>query len=106
ALAQQEGQEAPGSVTSSAGELQVEELATLEYPWGMAWLPEGRLLVTEKPGRLRIWQDGELSEPLSGLPEISYVGEGDQGGLLDVDLDPDFEENSLVYFSYVEEAEQ
>src|SRR5690606_2749839 len=100
----QEG--APGTVDSTAGELQVEELAALEFPWGMAWLPDGRLLITEKPGRLRIWQEGELGEPLSGLPEISYVGEGDQGGLLDVAVDPDFEENSLVYFSYVEAAEQ
>lgn len=103
---QQEQAEAPGIVNSTAGELRVEELATLEFPWGMDWLPDGRLLVTEKPGRLRIWQDGRLSEPLRGLPEISYVGQRDQGGLLDVAVDPNFEENSLIYLSYTEAADQ
>ena len=72
----------------------------LENPWGLAFLPEGRMLVTERPGRLRIVRpDGTLSEPVKGTPEVYAVG---QGGLLDVALDPDFVGNRLVYLSYAE----
>lgn len=72
----------------------------LEHPWGMAFLPDGRMLVTERPGRLRIVSpDGQVSGPVSGLPPIAAVG---QGGLLDVALHPKFGENSLVYFSFAE----
>src|SRR6185295_19435849 len=59
----------------------------------------------EKPGRLRIFDKGALSPPVTGLPTISYRGEGDQGGLLDVAVDPDFAHNQLVYFSFVESEE-
>ena len=60
----------------------------LEHPWGMAFLPDGRLLVTERPGRLRIVAvDGTLGPALEGLPPVAVTG---QGGLLDVALDPDF----------------
>jgi glucose/arabinose dehydrogenase len=72
----------------------------------MALLPDGRLLITEKPGRLRIWENGRLSKPLRGVPEVVYRGTEDQGGLLDVEIDPDFERNRYVYLSYVEAAEQ
>ncbi len=103
---QAQSSDTPSTVSSSAGQLQVEQLATLEYPWGMAVLPNGRVLLTEKPGRLRIWQDGALSEPLEGVPEVVFRGTGDdQGGLLDVALDPDFTQNNLIYLSYVEAAE-
>jgi glucose/arabinose dehydrogenase len=72
----------------------------LEHPWGIAFLPDGRMLVTEKPGRLRVIStDGTLSEPLGGVPEVDARG---QGGLLDVALDPDFESNRLIYLSYAE----
>lgn len=72
----------------------------LDKPWAIAFLPDGRMLVTEKPGRLRIVaQDGQLSEPVSGLPEVDAR---DQGGLLDVVLDPDYAENNLIYWSYAE----
>ncbi|WP_284736054.1 PQQ-dependent sugar dehydrogenase [Dongia deserti] len=72
----------------------------LEEPWGLAFLPDGRMLVTEKEGRLRIVApDGRLSEPLGGVPEVY---DGGQGGLLDVALDPDFASNRLVYLSYSE----
>lgn len=72
----------------------------LEYPWSLAWLPDGRMLVTEKPGRLRIVaKDGTLSAPIKALPKIAY---GRQGGLLDVIVDPDFATNSTIYFSYSE----
>lgn len=99
---------APAEVMSvSAGILSIERLATLEFPWGMALLPDGRLLITEKPGRLRIWEDGTLSDPIEGVPQVVYRGaQSEQGGLLDVELDPEFERNGLVYLSYVEAAEQ
>jgi glucose/arabinose dehydrogenase len=72
----------------------------LEHPWGLAFLPDGRLLVTERPGRLRVIDpDGRISEPLAGVPEVVARG---QGGLLDVALDPRFADNRLVYLSYAE----
>lgn len=72
----------------------------LEKPWAVTFLPDGRMLVTEKPGRLRIVTGaGELSQPVAGLPEVDAR---DQGGLLDVVLDPDFDENRLIYWSYAE----
>ena len=71
----------------------------LEYPWGLAFLPDGRMLVTERPGRLRIvGKDGKLDpQPLAALPAIAAHG---QGGLLDVALHPRFLQNGLVYLSY------
>jgi aldose sugar dehydrogenase len=95
----------PDVVSSTAGSLRVERLATLEQPWGMALLPDGRLLITEKPGRLRVWADGKLSEPIQGVPKVVYRSPSDQGGLLDVEADPDFARNRLVYLSYVEAAD-
>ncbi|HZI17085.1 MAG TPA: PQQ-dependent sugar dehydrogenase [Pyrinomonadaceae bacterium] len=96
----------PDVVTSSAGNIRVERLATLEFPWGLALLPDGRLLVTEKPGRLRVWAGGKLSEPLQGVPSVVNLRPGEQGGLLDVKVDPDFARNGFVYLSYSEAAEQ
>ncbi|QFU17238.1 PQQ-dependent sugar dehydrogenase [Microvirga thermotolerans] len=73
----------------------------LDHPWSLAFLPDGRMLVTERPGRLRIVsQDGELSEPVRGLPPVAARG---QGGLLDVALDPDFARNRLLYLSFAED---
>ncbi|HET9403432.1 MAG TPA: PQQ-dependent sugar dehydrogenase [Burkholderiales bacterium] len=76
----------------------------LEHPWGLAFLPDGRMLVTERPGRLRIvGKDGKLvSQAVSGLPAVAVHG---QGGLLDVALHPRFAENNLVYFSYAGRGE-
>ena len=96
----------PGSVETSAGRLRIEKLATLEFPWGMDVLPDGRVLITEKPGRLRVWERGQLSEPIAGLPDLVYRGEKDQGGLMDIAADPEFEREGWVYFSFVEAAEQ
>jgi glucose/arabinose dehydrogenase len=74
----------------------------LEHPWGLAFLPDDRMLVTERPGRMRIIErDGKLSEPLTGLPLVVAAG---QGGLLDVVLHPQFASNRLVYWSYAESA--
>ncbi|MCG8592991.1 MAG: PQQ-dependent sugar dehydrogenase [Kiloniellales bacterium] len=76
----------------------VEVAGGLDSPWGLAFLPGGDILVTEKPGRLRLIRDGKLrAEPIEGLPEIEEVG---QGGLLDVALHPDFAENRVLYISY------
>jgi glucose/arabinose dehydrogenase len=75
----------------------------LEYPWALAFLPDGRLLVTERPGRLRIVdQDGRASEPLAGVPQVLARG---QGGLLDVALDARFADTRLVYLAYAEPGE-
>jgi glucose/arabinose dehydrogenase len=72
----------------------------LTRPWGLAVLPEGGFLVTEKRGNLRfVTSGGKLSEPLKGVPEVDSRG---QGGLLDVELDPQFQQNRLVYISYSE----
>lgn len=71
----------------------------LEYPWGLAFLPDGRRLVTERPGRLRlVASDGALDpSPITGVPAVAAQG---QGGLLDVALHPQFAENGWVYLSY------
>jgi glucose/arabinose dehydrogenase len=90
---------------SEQGRVTVETVADdLEHPWAVAFLPNaGGLLVTERPGRLRIVNsDGQLSEPLAGVPEVYARG---QGGLLDVRLSPDFEQDRLVYLSYAEAGE-
>lgn len=77
--------------------VQVETIAYgLEHPWAVAVLPDGSYLVTEKPGRMRIIRDGKLSPPLSGVPKISAKS---QGGLLDVELSPDFATSRLLYFT-------
>lgn len=90
---------------SPASSVQIERLATLEFPWGMAWLPDGRLLITEKPGRLRIFADGKLSPPIENAPATAYrAKQGEQGGLLDVAVDPEFAQNGRIYLSYSEPA--
>jgi len=72
----------------------------LEHPWSLAFLPDGRLLVTERPGRMRIVSvDGGLGNPLAGLPPVAA---GDEGGLMDVILDPDFAGNRTIYWSFSE----
>ena len=77
----------------------------LVNPWGMTFLPDGKMLVTEKPGRLRVVSaDGKtMSEPVAGLPAVDARG---QGGLLDVSLDPAFQKNQLIYWSFAEPGEE
>ncbi|MEQ8205387.1 MAG: PQQ-dependent sugar dehydrogenase, partial [Woeseia sp.] len=78
----------------------VEVIADFNEPWALAFLPDGRLLVTEKTGNLFVAsQDGEKSRPVSGVPDVDYYG---QGGLGDVALHPDYANNGLVYLSYAE----
>ncbi|BCA78445.1 PQQ-dependent sugar dehydrogenase [Desulfuromonas sp. AOP6] len=75
----------------------------LEHPWGLTFLPDGGMLVTERPGRLRLIREGSLDpQPVEGLPAIAAKG---QGGLLDVALHPDFAQNKLVYVSYAAAGE-
>lgn len=90
-------------IATQAGPLSVTTVVEgLEHPWGLAFLPDGRMLVTERPGRLRIvGVDGSLSAPLAGVPEV-YAQR--QGGLLDVALDPAFPDSRLVYLAYAEPA--
>lgn len=71
-------------------------VAGLEHPWGMAWLPDGSMLITERPGRLQHFKNGKLQE-IPGVPPVFARG---QGGLLDIALHPQFRQNSLVYFTY------
>src|SRR5262249_34288372 len=86
---------------SSAGDLVVQTVAKgLDHPWAIAFLPDGRMLVTERPGRMRIVaKDGGLSPALSGVPTVFAAG---QGGLLDVALDRGFAQNRTIYFCYAE----
>ncbi|MDG2991483.1 PQQ-dependent sugar dehydrogenase [Candidatus Synechococcus calcipolaris G9] len=75
----------------------------LEHPWAMAWLPNGDILITERPGRLRLVQDGELQpEPIAGIPDIPNLLALGQGGLLDIALHPRFDENQWVYVTYAQ----
>lgn len=82
----------------------IESIAQFDGPWAMTFLPDGRLLVTEKPGALRlIDQDGENLQTINGLPEVDYGG---QGGMGDVILHPEFADNSQIYLSYAEAGDQ
>jgi glucose/arabinose dehydrogenase len=97
------GQASDGTPVAKGPVRLVTVVENLDYPWGMAFLPDGRLLVTERPGRLRlVSRDGRLSPPLSGVPEVDATG---QGGLLDVAIDPQFASNSLVYVSFSEKRD-
>lgn len=90
-----------GTFPTQKGNITVSVFATgLVQPWGLDFLPDGRIIVTEKPGRLRIVSgEGTLSEPIRGVPAVDARG---QGGLLDVTLHPAFADNRLVYLSYAE----
>src|SRR5690606_38163012 len=87
------------------GTAQVEKVVDgLQHPWVLALLPDNEgILITERPGRLRLWRDGRLSEPLLGVPEVYAKG---QGGLLDVALAPDFAQNRRVFLGYAEQGDR
>jgi len=90
---------APG-VTTPATLTHTVVASGLQHPWGLALLPDGRWLVTEKPGRLRIiGADGARGEPIAGLPAVDARG---QGGLLDVAVGPTFAQDRMIYWSYAE----
>lgn len=81
----------------------IEEVASFDQPWSMAFLPDGNFLVTEKPGKMFLMnQAGETLSEISGVPEVAYGG---QGGLGDIAIHPDFNENKTVYVSFAEEGE-
>ena len=89
AQASQEPPSAPARVTPVVG--------GLDHPWSMAFLPDGGILITERPGNLRLLRTpGGLSKPLSGVPQVAARG---QGGLLDVALSPDFATDRYVYLA-------
>ncbi|MFL5001376.1 MAG: PQQ-dependent sugar dehydrogenase [Xanthobacteraceae bacterium] len=94
---------APRTYPSSAGNLMVETIATgLSHPWSLSFLPDGRLVVTERAGRMRIvGKDGKLSPALAGVPQVFARG---QGGLHDVMLDRDYAQNNTLYFCFAESA--
>jgi glucose/arabinose dehydrogenase len=98
-----EGQRSPTPASIAAPGKVTDVVRGLEHPWGMAFLPDGRLLVTERPGRLRIVdKSGKLSAAVKGVPKVHAQG---QGGLLDVALDPQFAQNRIIYLSYSEPEE-
>jgi len=102
----QKGADAPRSDTTAPTDLKIniETMATgLEFPWGIAFLPDGSALVTEKAGRLRLLKDGNLSAPISGVPRVLYQG---QAGLFDVALHTDFAINQYVYLSFAKGTEK
>lgn len=90
-----------GAYATERGRIKVTEVITsLDHPWGLAFLPDGRMLITERPGRMRIaTAAGQVSPPLRGLPEAFVEG---QSGLLDVAIAPTFAADHLVYLSYGE----
>jgi len=88
---------------SSAGRLEARVVADgLDHPWALEFLPDGRMLVTERSGSIRIIADGEASEPIEGVPAVVAQG---QGGLLDVALATDFATSGRIYLSYAEPAQ-
>lgn len=97
-----QAQPAPTIRTQEASVRAVTVARGLENPWGFAFLPDGRILVTERPGMMRVVKDGKLSSPLGNVPKVFDSG---QGGLLDVTLDPEFARNRMIYFTYAEPGE-
>ncbi|MBS3650928.1 PQQ-dependent sugar dehydrogenase [Pseudaminobacter sp. 19-2017] len=87
-----------GASAQSSPPLQTDVIVRgLEHPWGVAFLPDGHAIVTERPGRIRILSDGKLSKPVKGVPKVAARG---QGGLLDIAVSPNFASDNLVYFSF------
>src|SRR5688572_7392192 len=87
------------AVEPGASAVAITPLANFDLPWAMTFLPDGRLLVTEKKGALWIFATGGRPQPIRGVPNVAY---GNQGGLGDVVLDPDYARNRVVYLSYAD----
>ena len=89
---------ADGMVKSEEYNLVIDTVVTgLEVPWGLAFLPNGDLLISERKGTLHTFSNGKLSAPIQGLPPIMAFG---QGGLMDIALHPDYDKNGWIYFTY------
>lgn len=93
---------APQAINAPDGPFVAEDIAVFQEPWAMAFLPDGRLLVTEKAGTLQLVGNDGTAREVAGVPEVAYGG---QGGLGDVAVHPDFGSNGLVYISYAEAGE-
>ena len=92
------------TVRSQVEDFKVEVLTEeLDHPWGLVKLPDGRFLITERRGSLRILDQGKLSDPVQGIPEVRAKG---QGGLLDIQLHPDYAENGWIYLAYSKPSEK
>jgi glucose/arabinose dehydrogenase len=92
-----------GDVAAASGFEKTTVVEGLEHPWSIAWLPDGAMLITERPGRLRIVRNGTLDPTaISGVPEVLATG---QGGLMDVSLHPNFAQNRFIYLTYAHGSE-
>ncbi|QQR37669.1 PQQ-dependent sugar dehydrogenase [Devosia oryziradicis] len=92
------------TVESSAGNLTATVVAEgLDHPWALGFLPDGRMLVTERSGQLRVISEGVVGEPIAGVPAVYNQG---QGGLLDLALSPDFATNGRIYLTFAEPAQE
>src|SRR5687768_3509576 len=96
--------QAQEAISTEQARIEVRTVAEgLDHPWGIAFLPDGSMLVTEKSGALRrVDKNGTLGKPIAGVPEVDAR---DQGGLLDVTLHPNFAQNRMVYLSFSEPGE-
>jgi glucose/arabinose dehydrogenase len=91
------------TVQSSAGNLTATVIAEgLDHPWALGFLPDGRMLVTERSGQLRVISDGVVGEPIANVPDVYNQG---QGGLLDLALAPDFATSGQIYLTFAEPAQ-
>lgn len=96
-----QGSSTPAATGNTSGSFTLEQVASgLEHPWAITPIPDGRFLVTERPGRMHIF-DGDRLHRISGVPSISTFG---QGGLLDIAIHPDFADNQLIFFTFAERA--
>lgn len=88
------------TVRTDAGDIKIHKIVeNLDHPWGMAFLPDGRLIFTERAGTIRILKDTVVSAPLQGAPEVWSQG---QGGMMDIALHPNFEENQMIYVAFAD----
>src|SRR5690606_41112993 len=94
--------EGPWNIETEAGKVRVSVLTRdLQSPWSLVFLPDGDMLLTERPGRLRVIRDGKLDPtPIAGLPDLVNQS---IGGLMGLALHPEFEENRLIYFAYTKQ---
>jgi glucose/arabinose dehydrogenase len=91
------------AMSAAATEISVRPIVTgINNPWGMVWLPDGDMLITAKTGKILRVRDGKIAAELSGVPDVSVNG---QGGLMDIELHPDFADNQILYLSYATDIE-